>query len=292
MVVFLGKAIPKTKKGLTLIEIVVSIFLLSLIIIPLFSLTITSAKINKNSDNKIIAANLSQQIVERIKANYNKSNMNKVDFSELSLNKEDDIDIRSKLYVTGDYELYKASSYKNIYVKVSYGVASITPDIYYGYGNYDITIAISDDKKAKIIDSANSQIGGEISLDSTNPKIDIEKDETNHKYTVNSTDVSITSTFNKVRVIFTKSPSVDTNVALFCNNNTGNLSIDIVNIKDSKYTYNLITSGTVKSTSSIFDSSDTKILTSTYPIEVEVIYYDSIKNEINVLQKISTSGIL
>lgn len=289
---YLRRIIQKTKKGLTLIEVIISIFLLSLIIIPLFSMSITAAKISKNSNNKIIAANLSQQVVERIKANYNKNNLNPVGLEYVSLVKEDGTDIKLKLSVTEGYELYKSSSYKNIYVKVKYGTSINIPNIFDGFGYYDITMAISSDKKIEIRDKTNKKIGGDIVLDSSNPELDIEKDEANSKYIINSSDISITPELKKVRVIFTESPSEETNVALLCNNIIGNLSVDIVNIKDSKYKYNLVTSGLIKSTYSIFDSSSTKISSSTYPIEVEVIYYDSIRNEINVLQKISTSGIL
>jgi prepilin-type N-terminal cleavage/methylation domain-containing protein len=58
----------KNKKGLTLIEILVSISILSIIIIPIYSLFISSAKMSYLSNNKMNATNIAQRYMEKIKA--------------------------------------------------------------------------------------------------------------------------------------------------------------------------------------------------------------------------------
>ncbi|MBU3189518.1 type II secretion system GspH family protein [Clostridium bowmanii] len=58
----------KSKKGLTLIEIIVSIAILSIIIGPILSLTLNSVKMNKKSDEKMQALSLAQKEMEGIKS--------------------------------------------------------------------------------------------------------------------------------------------------------------------------------------------------------------------------------
>lgn len=58
----------KNKKGLTLIEIIISLAILSIIIAPILSLTLNSVKINKKSDEKMEALSLAQKKMEGIKS--------------------------------------------------------------------------------------------------------------------------------------------------------------------------------------------------------------------------------
>jgi prepilin-type N-terminal cleavage/methylation domain-containing protein len=58
----------KSKKGLTLIEIIISLAILSIIIAPILSLTLNSVKINKKSDEKMEALSLAQKKIEGIKS--------------------------------------------------------------------------------------------------------------------------------------------------------------------------------------------------------------------------------
>ncbi|MGH4138000.1 prepilin-type N-terminal cleavage/methylation domain-containing protein [Clostridium sp.] len=58
----------KSKKGLTLIEIIISIAILSIIIGPVLSLTLSSVKTNKKSDEKMQALSLAQKAMEGIKS--------------------------------------------------------------------------------------------------------------------------------------------------------------------------------------------------------------------------------
>ena len=58
----------KNKKGLTLIEIIISIAILSIMIVPILSLTLSSVKTNKKSDEKMQALSLAQKEMEGIKS--------------------------------------------------------------------------------------------------------------------------------------------------------------------------------------------------------------------------------
>lgn len=56
------------KKGFTLIEVILSIAILSIIIGPILSLTLSTVKINKQSDDKLKAISLAQKHLEEIKS--------------------------------------------------------------------------------------------------------------------------------------------------------------------------------------------------------------------------------
>lgn len=58
----------KYKKGFTLIEVILSIAILSIIIGPILSLTLSTVKINKQSDDKLKAISLGQKHLEEIKS--------------------------------------------------------------------------------------------------------------------------------------------------------------------------------------------------------------------------------
>ncbi|MCB2312655.1 type II secretion system GspH family protein [Clostridium tagluense] len=58
----------KYKKGFTLIEVILSLAILSIVIGPILSLTTSTVKINKKSDNKIQAVNIAQKYLEEIKS--------------------------------------------------------------------------------------------------------------------------------------------------------------------------------------------------------------------------------
>lgn len=59
--------IKKKKRGVTLIELIISIAILSIIIAPIGSMVITSAKINKSSENRQKGTYNGQRVLEQIK---------------------------------------------------------------------------------------------------------------------------------------------------------------------------------------------------------------------------------
>lgn len=56
------------KKGITLIEVIISVALIAILLIPLTNLVMTSIKRNKSAENKQEATNLGQKVVEELKA--------------------------------------------------------------------------------------------------------------------------------------------------------------------------------------------------------------------------------
>jgi prepilin-type N-terminal cleavage/methylation domain-containing protein len=58
----------KKKKGLTLIEILISLTILSIIVIPISNLVLSSVKLNKSGEDKQKAVTIAQQIIEELKA--------------------------------------------------------------------------------------------------------------------------------------------------------------------------------------------------------------------------------
>ncbi|CAH2214669.1 PilW family protein [Tepidibacter aestuarii] len=61
----------KCNKGLTLVELVVSLALLGIIIAPLSSFFVNTIKVNKNSENQMIANQLAQKYMEQLKFSKN-----------------------------------------------------------------------------------------------------------------------------------------------------------------------------------------------------------------------------
>ena len=56
------------RKGITLIEVIISVALIAILLIPLTNLVMTSIKRNKKAEVKQEATNLGQKIVEELKA--------------------------------------------------------------------------------------------------------------------------------------------------------------------------------------------------------------------------------
>lgn len=60
--------VKKVKKGMTLLEVIISLAILGIIITPIFSLTINTVKMNKKSDDKLKALAIAQEYMEYIKS--------------------------------------------------------------------------------------------------------------------------------------------------------------------------------------------------------------------------------
>ncbi|MCT4621533.1 MAG: prepilin-type N-terminal cleavage/methylation domain-containing protein [Marinisporobacter sp.] len=84
----------KNKKGFTLIEIVISIAILGIIIIPISSLFITSAKINKKSNDLLHANHEAQQVIEVLRAGDVKS----IDLDEVNNDNKSPLELDGIVY--------------------------------------------------------------------------------------------------------------------------------------------------------------------------------------------------
>lgn len=102
-----------TKKGITLIEIIITLAILSIIIIPLSNMVITSVRIEKSSSDKQQANALAQRVMEYVKsASFHKEdNRIKIDYSNL------DLDVISQKDHYGEFR--KSDDNGEYYVKVS-----------------------------------------------------------------------------------------------------------------------------------------------------------------------------
>jgi prepilin-type N-terminal cleavage/methylation domain-containing protein len=65
---FMRNIAKKKKKGLTLIEILISLTILAIIVIPISNLVLSSVKLNKSGEDKQKAVTIAQQIIEELKA--------------------------------------------------------------------------------------------------------------------------------------------------------------------------------------------------------------------------------
>ena len=58
----------KAKKGMTLVEVIISVTLLSILIVPLSGIVISSLKNSKDGENKQKASYIGQKVIEELKA--------------------------------------------------------------------------------------------------------------------------------------------------------------------------------------------------------------------------------
>lgn len=152
------------KKGLTLIEIIISLAILSIVVIPLGNLALTSVRIEKDSELKLKANILSQQIIEYIKepsaslSNIDPvlkgGNLNLSDFNNDSI-KNDLVDA-SLGENKGDFLFYKSKD-KDCYVRVA--MAPV---------NYDAKAVVPENEKTSFWENASFQYRIKIAKDSSN----------------------------------------------------------------------------------------------------------------------------
>jgi prepilin-type N-terminal cleavage/methylation domain-containing protein len=155
---------PSKKKGVTLIEIIISLAILSIVIIPLGNLALTSAKIEKDSETKLKANAISQQIIEYIKeSSVTISNINTALMdSDLSLSNFDNDSIKNILVDASkgekkeDFLFYK-SDIKDCYVRLE-----ISPT------NYDAKAVVPKNEKTSIWENASFQYRIKIAKNSSN----------------------------------------------------------------------------------------------------------------------------
>ncbi|MBB6632128.1 type IV pilus modification PilV family protein [Clostridium algidicarnis] len=100
----------KAKKAMTLIEVLISLAILSIIMIPIFTMSISAVKINKQAEVKQKAMLLAQQVTERIKAVPEESFYEIDSFfkeDDIKISKEDEVDKIETFLVSGNIEGYK-----------------------------------------------------------------------------------------------------------------------------------------------------------------------------------------
>ncbi|MBU3206713.1 prepilin-type N-terminal cleavage/methylation domain-containing protein [Clostridium algidicarnis] len=100
----------KVKKAMTLIEVLISLAILSIIMIPIFTMSISAVKINKGAEVKQKAMLLAQQVTERIKA-VPEENFYEIDTyfkdADIKIIKDNDVNKTETFLVSGTIEGYK-----------------------------------------------------------------------------------------------------------------------------------------------------------------------------------------
>ncbi|KGN02258.1 hypothetical protein Z969_06355 [Clostridium novyi A str. 4570] len=111
----------KVKKGFSLIEVIIALAVFMIIIIPIFSLTLGTTKITKQSEDKLKASAIGQEVMEKLKNDKslegyfeNEDLNNTVELLQSSFDK-DKVEIRK-------YDEYKKSEEKTkfyVYVNIN-----------------------------------------------------------------------------------------------------------------------------------------------------------------------------
>lgn len=216
----MNKIFVKKKKGMTLIEVVVSLAIFAIIVIPLGLLVTTSVKTNKKSENVQQYSLNSQKIIEAIKAQHNVNADNTI-----SLNLTDNVQYMTQMTTTTDSTKYNLGySISNADIGLGDNVkADITyqrkNDISYAQNqatniSYDAVINLTsgttfDLRSSAIVGSYTSKGSIEIASDDSSIKINNSSDGTNIV-----TLSSITSAVKKIKII----TSTAGDITLFANN--------------------------------------------------------------------------
>ncbi|MGV8983343.1 prepilin-type N-terminal cleavage/methylation domain-containing protein [Clostridium sp.] len=240
----------KKNKGLTLLEVIISLAILGIIIGPILTMTLTTVKISKKSEDKIFATNLAQRCTEYIKS----EDISQVGFSammesQLKLKKlseastsdnENLIEIRNIFNgdpKIQDYYLYVGSDnqkYRNIISKISYKIDTEIPITEYSdISNYNMIITVDSDNKISIMDNKSILIAfsGDNVFSEGNPRpiIDIINNANNIECSVKQGNVDLLS-----NVIIGKNPNATGNVKIiFKSTNNINVDINTENIESS-----------------------------------------------------------
>jgi prepilin-type N-terminal cleavage/methylation domain-containing protein len=315
----------KKNKGLTLLEVIISLAILGIIIAPILSMTLTSVKISKDSEKKILATSLAQQCTEYIKS----ADISQVDFqammeSQLGLKKlstasaSDNENVEKiKAILNGDpeiqdYYLYNGKDkdkYKNFLTKLTYKIdAEIPTDEYSDKDDYDMIITVDNNDKIFIMNTSNNVIVSSIDKSFNNSgrsMIQIINTTSEVECNVKQGNVDLISDLKvvkksiddaKVKLIFKSSNNISVEVdAKNTQDADKKLSLKILKTSNSLYNYTVIENDGVNSDNiieqyEIFDVSkkDPNKLMKKYLVNIEIWRYDNVSNTKNLMQQVKT----
>ncbi|MGK0469355.1 prepilin-type N-terminal cleavage/methylation domain-containing protein [Clostridium sp.] len=267
----------KKKKGLTLIEVIISLAILGIIITPILSMTLTSVKISESSEEKILATNLAQQCTEYIKsADTSMPNFQTIMKTQLGLiklvdaNTSDNENLaKINVILNGDpeildYYLYNGENkqkYKNFLTKIAYHIDEetiINEDS--DNSNYDMIITVDTDNKISIMDNKSNLIASSVDMafseGNPRPVIKIINNESNVECSVKQGNLNLgveigkdPNATGKVKIIFksTNNVNVDINAENMESVDSedikptyGNLDLKVLKTSDSNYDYTVV----------------------------------------------------
>lgn len=184
--------IPSKKKGLTLIEIIISLAILSIVIIPLGNLALTSVRIEKDSEIKLKANTIAQQIIEYIKEP--SVTLNNIDtalkvenlsLTDFNNNIIKDCLVDGSIGKTKEDFLFYKTDVKDCYVRVE--VAPV---------NYDAKAVVPEDEESSIWENAIFQYKIKIAKDNSNNLNLYDVSSTTEFFKKNLSDTAVTTVLN------------------------------------------------------------------------------------------------
>lgn len=122
----------KAKKGMTLIEVIISVALLSILLIPMSNLVLEGFKESKISENKQNATYIGQKILEEVKS-----------YDEIRLKEEDG---RRYFELLDGYKIYKSSDENTFEETFNTGIYG-SENIEENKKKYNVKVTIKEDKE-------------------------------------------------------------------------------------------------------------------------------------------------
>ncbi|GCD12276.1 type IV pilus modification PilV family protein [Clostridium tagluense] len=313
----------KKNKGITLIEVIISLAILGIIITPILSMTLTTVKISKSSEDKVFATSLAQQCTEYIKS----EDIKLLDFLKIGLVENNDNELKKLMKNdNGDitpfklYTLSEKPQNKNIVTKIKYDITTTNNNsINDSKTEPEINIVIDENNKVLIKDNIKKILyeGKTINIEGVNPIIKINKKvdenmtriECNVKQgeeticegivnkpidTANSHDIQ-----KKIDITFKSSSKVKVDVYVENENKDESLRVKLTKNPNSNFTYNVIENEGIDAKdiiieNEILSTSNQYVnpILSKCNINIEIWNYDSKKNTKVLLQEVKTSKVL
>ncbi|MBW9155237.1 type IV pilus modification PilV family protein [Clostridium tagluense] len=311
----------KKNKGLTLIEVIISLAILGIIIAPILSMTLTTVKISKSSEDKIFATSLAQQCTEYIKS----EDISLLEFSKIGLVENNDNELKKLIKNDNEnisefnlYTLSEKSQYKNIVAKIKYDIKTSAGSIeneYSDISDYDVIINVENNNNVSIRDNQGTtgtilepskidKFQAQSSL--KNPVIQIKntvgsiycsisQDGSNVSY--DNVEIKKNKGSGNVKFILKGESNITLDVIAINEVSTNDiLTLDFLKTKDCKYSYSMSSgnSNKIKSNYEVFDSSKKEFntLIKNYLVEIEIWNYDSKNNTKTLLQKVKTYKVI
>jgi len=175
----MGKKVRYKNKGFTLMEVVISIALLSIVVIPFSNLVLNSFLITNDAKIKQQATNIAQKYMEKIKSD------STINFDNISDGLET---LNEAAYPTSTSDGFTIKYYivRDENYKVTAPVAGIDINV------YDYRFEISEQSNSIVVYDKNNWVGAEEKLI---PDFQVTNNLTNITYKINSTE----KTINKIK---------------------------------------------------------------------------------------------
>ncbi|WP_026894115.1 type IV pilus modification PilV family protein [Clostridiisalibacter paucivorans] len=160
------------EKGFTLLEILIALGILSIIVLPIYSLYLSSMKINKKSDNIMQAMALAQQKMEYIKSQHEAPKDDMVEVNGFSIEiksnqiHEYDFDIIEEMIEEKEYDIEIGddivSENNSVNIVVDNNIVNINREKLINFQDNDVDILIDIDNRSNVLITGENYIDGVI----------------------------------------------------------------------------------------------------------------------------------